>query len=281
MPSPLFQAACIAVLAFAYGWLLVAEPDRARRRALVIQILVIAVAAWAAEETSILRYRFYGYPDTWWLKLDEMPLLVAFIWPMVIISSRQLVDVLFPGLGPARKALAVGVAVVIDASLVETIAVASGLWSWVEGGYLGAPLIGLVGWGAFAASMTYSLAHPKIPLWLTPLTALAGTHLILVVTWWALFRHVLRDELPSWTAFIGVALLIGLAAWLRFRPAGRGRKIPLTLAVPRVAATSVFVVLLFLNASLYLALHFAAVAVLYLALLDLPFGRVSSVRQPA
>jgi len=271
MPSPLFQIACIAVLAFGYGWLLVTA-DRSKRRALVIEIFVIALSAWAAEETSILRYRFYGYPDAWWLKLDEMPLLVAFIWPMVILSSRSLVDVLFPGLGPAKKALAVGVAVVIDASLVETIAVASGLWSWVEGGYLGAPLIGLVGWGAFAAAMTWSLAHPKVPLWLSPLTALAGTHLILVVTWWAFFRHVLRGELPTWASFIGVAALVALAAWLRFRPLGPTRRVPLTLAVPRVAATSVFVVLLFLNASPHLVLHFAAVALLYLAVLDLPFA---------
>lgn len=273
MPSPLFQMACIAVLAFAYGWLLNAAPDARAKRALVVEILVIALSAWAAEETSILRYRFYGYPDTWWLKLDEMPLLVAFIWPMVILSSRSLVDVLFPGLSPAKKALAVGVAVVIDASLVETIAVASGLWSWVEGGYLGAPLIGLVGWGAFAAAMTFSLAHPKIPLWLTPLTSLAGTHLILVVTWWAFFRHALRGELPTWVTFIGVAAILALAAWLRFRPAGSTRKIPLTLAIPRVAATSVFVVLLFLEADLYLALHFGAVAVLYLAVLDLRLTR--------
>ena len=271
MPSPLFQIACIAVLAFAYGWLLHAAGDRRAMRALVVEILIIALAAWAAEETSILRYRFYSYPDTWWLKLDEMPLLVAFIWPMVILSSRSLVDVLFPGLSPAKKAFAVGIAVVIDASLVETIAVASGLWSWVEGGYLGAPLIGLVGWGAFAAAMTWSLAHPKIPLWLTPLTALAGTHLILVVTWWAFFRHFLRGELPTWVTFIGIAAILGLAAWLRFRPGNR--RIPLALAVPRVAATSVFVVLLFLNASTWLALHFAAVAVLYLAVFELRVAR--------
>jgi len=177
-----------------------------------------------------------------------MPLLVAFIWPMVIVSSRQLVDVLFPGLGPARKALAVGVAVVVDASLVETIAVASGLWSWVEGGYLGAPLIGLIGWGAFAAAMTFSLEHPKIPLWLTPLTALAGTHLVLVVTWWALFRHALRGELPSWTAFLGVAALLGQTTKRRFTPTRASSKIPMTLAVQRISAPWVLVMPYALNA---------------------------------
>ena len=261
MDWTLFQLACIAVLGFAYGWLLWRSPERKRT---AILIVVIALAAWAAEETAILRYRFYGYPDTWWVKLDEMPLLVTFIWPMVVLSSRALVDALFPRLGPAKKAFAVGLAVVIDASLVETIAVAAGLWSWVEGGYLGVPLIGLLGWGSFAAAMVYSLEHPKIPLWLSPLTALAGTHLLLVALWWACFRHVLRGALPTSAVYVGIGLLLGLA-FLLWR---RGRKFPLTIAVPRVAATSVFVVLLFLHATTELALHFAAVAVLYLATLD-------------
>lgn len=259
----LFQLACLAVLAFAYGWLLWRSPDRKRTALLIV---LIAVSAWAAEDTSILRYRFYAYPDDWWLKIDEMPILVAFIWPMVILSSRALVEVLFPGLGPWKTALAVGVAVVIDASLVETIAVAAGLWQWVEGGYLGVPVIGVLGWGAFAASMTLSLEHPKIPLWLSPLTALAGTHLLLVASWWSFFRFLLRDTLPTWTTWVAVAALLGLAVALR----RRGRRFPLSLAVPRVAATSVFVVLLFLHASLELAAHFVAVAVLYLAALEAP-----------
>jgi hypothetical protein len=263
MPTPLFQLACVGVLAFAYGWLLF-KASPAQRKSLALTIVTIAIAAWAAEETSILRYRFYGYPDTWVPKIDEMPLLVAFIWPMVILSSRSIVEVLFPNLSIVRKTCAVGVAVVIDATLVETVAVASGLWGWVEGGYLGAPLIGMLGWGAFAAAMTYSLEHPKIPLWLTPLTALAGTHLLLVILWWAFFRHALRGELPTWSVYIGVAAILALAAWLR----SRGRLIPILLTVPRVAATSVFVALLILHASFELALHFAAIAVLYLALLD-------------
>lgn len=261
MDWTLFQLACFTVLAFAYGWLLWQSPDR-RRTALLI--VIIALSAWAAEDTAILRYRFYFYPDDWWLKIDQMPILVAFIWPMVILSSRALVERLFPDLGPAKMALFVGIAVFIDASLVETIAVASGLWTWVEGGYLGVPMIGMLGWGAFAAAMTWSLEHPKVPLWLSPLTALAGTHLLLVLLWWSFFRFLLRDTLPDWTTWIAVAALLGLALYLRHR----GRRFPLTIAVPRIAATSVFVVLLFLHASLELVLHFAAVAVLYLATLE-------------
>jgi len=262
----LLQLACSAVLAFAFGFS-IWQARPVERRAFVMRILVIALSAWAAEETAILGYRFYGYPDLWWLELDEVPLLVVFIWPMVILSSRAIIGVLFPGLGPTKMALAVGLAVIIDASLVETIAVASGLWSWVEGGYLGVPLIGLFGWGAFAAAMTWSLEHPKIPLPLAPLTALIGTHLLLVLGWWAFFRHVLRGALPTWTIAIALAALAGLALWLL----RRGRKFPLTLAIPRLAATSVFVLLLFWHGGAELVLHFGAVAVLYLAVLERPF----------
>lgn len=272
MSWPLFQSACLVVLAFAYAWSIAHAPDR--RRA-IIEIALVFVAAWAAEETAIVRYRFYAYPDAWWGKLDEMPLLVAAIWPMVVLSSRALVDVFFPRASTAVRALAVGVAVVIDATLVESIAVAAGLWGWVEGGYLGVPLIGLFGWGAFAASMTFALdrisrrsgPRPLVAL-ATVLGALAGTHALLVAGWWLFFRHALRAELPSWTVGLVAAALVALGLHLR----RRGR-LPIALVVPRVAATSVFVVLLVVNARLGLVVHFAAVAVMYLTLLRWPaFG---------
>ncbi len=266
MDWTLFQIGCLVVLAFAYGWILRAAPDR---RATLATILLIALSAWAAEETSILAYRYYAYPDTWWLKLDEMPLIVTLIWPVVILSSRALVDALFPSLTPVKKALAVGLAVVVDASLVETIAVAASLWTWVEGGYLGAPLAGIIGWGAFAAAMVFALEHPKIPRWASPLIALGATHLAIIASWWMLFRHALRGELPSWSVAIAIALIAALGLWLLRRP----RRIPMRLAPPRIAATSVFVVLLFMHATTELILHFVAVAALYLVTLDLPIGR--------
>lgn len=291
MPTPLFQLACTAVLAFAYAFLFAKTP-REKRRALAIEAVLIAVTSWLGEETSILRYRFYAYPDTWWLKLDEVPLLVVAIWPMVVLSSRQIVDTLFPTLitRPLARAAVVGLAVVIDASLVETIAVASDLWHWVEGGYLGAPLIGLIGWGANAFAITLATTWPPLattlngplsrlprPLGcaLTPLVATAITHLVLVVAWWVFFRHVLRDTLPSWTLAVTLTLAIGGTLAL-YR---RAPRIPLTLAIPRIAATSVFVALLAFHIPSHVASdphaaalpllvgHFAAIALPYLALM--------------
>jgi len=287
MPTPIFQLACTAVLAFAYAFLFAKTP-REKRRALAIEALLIACASWLGEETSILRYRFYAYPDTWWLKLDEVPLLVVAIWPMVVLSSRQIIDTLFPTLvtRPLARALVVGLAVIVDASLVETIAVASDLWHWVEGGYLGAPLIGLIGWGANAFAITLAMTWPPLrdPLSrlprlmshaLTPLVATALTHLVLVVAWWVFFRHALRDTLPTWTLAVTLTLSVaGTLALLRRAP-----RIPLTLAIPRIAATSVFVALLAFHipsqvasdphaAALPLLVgHFAAIALPYLTLM--------------
>lgn len=304
----LFQIACLVVLAFAYA-LLYRDTAPAERRRLTTTILLIAVTSWAAEETSILRYSFYGYPDTWWLKLDEVPLIVVLIWPLVILTADQVIRALFPGLSRIGHAFAISLMVFIDASLVETVAVASDLWSWVEGGYLGAPLIGLIGWAAYAFSIALVLPTPipKSPSrvthapdcarpsptpssltarltrrldhlaailhspspWLAYLVtcalSLAVTHALLVLTWWAFFRHALRDELPHYAAWIALAVSISISVIMVRRP----HRIPLATAIPRAAATSVFVVLLAVYADgppLYV--HFAAIALPYLALIS-------------
>jgi hypothetical protein len=68
--------------------------------------------------------------------------------------------------------------------------------------------------------------------------------------------------------------LVGLGLWLR----RRGARIPLRLTVPRLAATSVFVGLLVMHASVALVAHFFAVALFYLLCLE-PIAR-GSLSQP-
>lgn len=300
MDWTLFQLACVAVLAVAYGLLTVQTP-RGERARLWRLVLLIAVSAWLGEETSILRYRFYGYPDEWWLKLDEVPFLVVAIWPLVVLTADQVIRALWPGLSRVGHAAAIAAMVFVDASLVETVAVAADLWWWVEGGYLGAPLIGLVGWAAYAFSIALFLpagpgskgSSSRLERWLSETSAralgsggapvrkvsalivtlvvsLAVTHALLVVCWWAFFRHALRGALPEEAAYGVLALGALGAAWL-WR---RGRRMPLSVAGPRALATSVFVVLLVVNADgppLYL--HFLAVALPYLAILQLRRAR--------
>ncbi len=269
MDWTIFQLGCLVVLVVAYTWLIrdagrrSDEPRRARRD-MAISMVLIAVTAWAAEETSILQYRHYHYPDGWWVRLDEMPLIPTLIWPVLILSSRALVDHLFPGLSPLKKALAVGLAVIVDATLIETVAVTAGLWVWVDGGYLGAPLVAIFSWGAFAAPVVFAFEHPKIPRWASPLVALAGTHALIVASWWIFFRHTLRDDLPSWTVAINVVAMVGLAVWLR----RRGRRIDMNLAAPRLVATTVFIALLITHASVELVINFVAVVIPYLVIFE-------------
>jgi hypothetical protein len=285
MDWSLFQLACAAVLLVAYV-VLFRLTERAERARLARMIALIAVSAWAGEETSILRYAFYGYPDSWWLKLDEVPLIVVAIWPLVVLTASQVIESLFPRLGRVAHAAAIGVMVFIDASLVETVAVAANLWSWAEGGYLGVPVIGLIGWAAYAFSIALFLPGPgavsgpgrqlqrlsdkavSATGWLEKLSvliiSLAITHALLVVSWWALFRHALRGEWPAWSAWVALALsaILTVVLWRR------GRRIPLAVAAPRGLATSVFVVLLALYADGWpLVVHFGAIALPYLALI--------------
>ncbi|MFO0748249.1 MAG: hypothetical protein U1F43_21695 [Myxococcota bacterium] len=263
----LFQALCVVVLAAAYA-LHLRQVAPEERRAALVDIALVALGAWLAEETSIVRYRVYGYPDWWWLKLDEVPILIVAIWPMVVLSARAVVSGLFPAAVGVRRALLVGLVVAVDASLVEVLAVRAGLWSWTLGGYLGVPIIGILGWSFYAAGMSWALdasTRSRLPRWATPLVALAITHALLVAAWWALFKWV-SVPLPLLSVYLfALAAFAGTFALLA-RPT---RRIALAVAVPRVLAASVFVLLLVVRTAesgeldSFHWLHLAAVALLY------------------
>jgi hypothetical protein len=273
MDMQLFQAICLAVLALAYAVTWMTTP-RAERRTLLTTIVAIAFGAWLAEDTAILRYRFYAYPDWWWLKLDEVPALVIAIWPVVVISSRAVVTRLWPGLAGWRLAAAVGLAVTLDATLIETIAADASLWRWAEGGYLGVPLIGMLGWGAYAAAIVFALDfRPRgfaMPVWASPLIALALTHALLVAMWWGGFRWFARGDLPlslAWVA-LGAGALFGALLFMRRR---EGRLVGAAVSLTRMLAASVFVVLLMhsdTERTDALWIHLGAVALPYLASVD-------------
>ena len=273
MDHQLFQVICSVVLALAYAVMWFTTP-RGERRNLVMNVLVIGFGAWIAEDTSIRRYEFYAYPDWWWLMLDKVPLLVVAIWPVVVLSSRTVVTRLFPAPDGWKLVLGVGIAVTIDATLIETIAADARLWRWSEGGYLGVPLIGMLGWGAYAAAITWALDFkPRgfaLPRWAAPLLALGATHLLLVAMWWGGLRFALRGDLPVWLVFIALAAGLALAIRLAFLQR-QGRIVPPSVALPRMLASSVFIVLLAHSAhpeAWALWVHFAAVALPYLASVD-------------
>ncbi len=246
MSLDLFQIICIPVMSLAYVFSVLTAPDRARR---VVEISALATSAWIGEHTVIDAYQFYYYADGWWMKLGHVPLLVALIWPMVVLSARDVVGHVFGQQGHIKRAFAVGAVVVFDASIMEVIAVHGGLWRWFEGGYLGVPLMGIVGWGCFGLVATLWLdrlerSERVASHALTPIVTVAATHALLLAVWWASLRWVLRGDLGA-IALLGFAAAAAGYAWMVWRARARGLgALPGQVTAPRALATSVFVGLL-------------------------------------
>ncbi|NOZ01223.1 MAG: hypothetical protein GXP54_04960, partial [Deltaproteobacteria bacterium] len=65
--------------------------------AFVWDYALVAPAAWLAEDSCIRMFGFYGYADGWHLFLDRVPVMVALIWPLVILSARDITQRLYRG----------------------------------------------------------------------------------------------------------------------------------------------------------------------------------------
>lgn len=258
-----FQLACLPVLLFAYALRVRGGPWAER----LAELGALVVGGYAAEQTCISAYGFYAYAPGWALRVGDVPLLVPLIWPMVILSARELVGRLAPRMGVGRTALWVGLFVTFDASLMEVVAVAGGYWRWSEPGYLGIPLIGILGWGYFAAAASLWLdSGNKSRFVLLPVVAALGTHALLLGTWWGLWRWVLRGELPLASLGVVAAWALALALWVWRAP---GVAAASTLAA-RVPAALLFVGLLALcaddGAGAWRWAHVGLVALPYLVL---------------
>lgn len=250
MPLPVFELACVLVLSLAFLAM-------ARVRPLVdlaYEYGALVVAGFLGEETCVVFYEYYHYADGYHGRLDRVPILVPLIWPLVILSAREVGKALWPGLTWARP-LVVGAIVAFDASLVEVVAVRAGLWSWVEEGHLHVPVIGILGWGYFAigADLALSgslpwgkkskLARALNTVFFAPLTA----HALILTTWWAFFRYAQRSALGT-ASLVGLGLIGALVFGLALQARLSGRRIPLHVSLPRLCAASLFFVLLVLTA---------------------------------
>ncbi|MBI2390520.1 MAG: hypothetical protein HYV09_13100 [Deltaproteobacteria bacterium] len=259
MSFPVFEAACVVVVVAT----LIAM-SRARGAGPVLRdYAALAVAGWIGEQTCIELYRFYTYAAGWHLHVGHVPILVPLIWPLVILSAREVVDGLWPGLRVARP-LAVAAIVVVDASLVEVVAVRAGLWSWAEPGHLAVPVIGILGWGYFAAGAELALmkGRPLAALVVGPVVA----HALILGTWWGLFRWTVRGD-HGVASSVVIALLSAVAVVVVARARREGRAMALSTAAPRMIAASLFFTLLVTTAPRdpRLWAHVASVAVPYLA----------------
>jgi len=170
--------------------------------------VLISAASWIAEESCILLYRFYDYHPGWLLYLDQVPLLIIVIWPVIIFSAMELTSHLCAVSN--RKAMFAGAAIVAtDALFIEPLSVNAGLWHWKLPGIFNVPPIGIMGWFFFALLCIYLLSDNRLkgPLTVYDLLLLVipvvGTHLLLLLSWWGALRWV-SSLLPP-PAVVGVA----------------------------------------------------------------------------
>jgi hypothetical protein len=268
------QIACLAAFAsyFALRARLEARPIVLLRRA-----LIVAAAAWLAEDTSIRAYGFHEYGAGWWLLLDRVPLLVVLMWPVVAQSARDLATCLWAGRdrpSALKVAFTVLGLVLADAALIQPIAVRSGLVRWTEPGLFGVPPIGMLGCAAFAAIAVLVIERaaweqrPRLEA-LALVAAPAGAHVLLFAAWWGAFRWV-NVSIPPWLA-VAVAWLWSVLFASLARHARTRQRVPPALLWLRAPAALLFLVLLGLHGrddALLLA-YSLAFAPPYLALLSL------------
>ncbi len=279
----LFQIACVVVVALT----LLAMTRRRAKKAVLTDYAALALSGFVGEETCIAFYGHYSYAAGWHLRIDHVPLLIPLIWPLVILSARDVARSLFPDLGLVARAAAVGSFVVLDAALIEVLSVRAGLWQWVEPGLLDVPVIGLLGWGFFAFGASIGLdalgerpARIALVLLLGPL----ATHALILASWWAFFRWTLRSDVGG-LGLVVHALFCASLATVVLRARARGRAVEPDVWLPRAGATALFVVVYAWAAldSWRHALVLLATAAPYLASLELPKNarqRTTTTRKP-
>ena len=245
MSIALFQTLCVVIVSLT----LVTMARSTPWKPLLSDYFALSVAGYLGEESCITLYHFYQYSPAWNARLVDVPLLVPLIWPLVVLSARQVGQALWPDAkSPLARAAITAALVTFDASLMEVVAVRAGLWSWAEPGHLQVPLIGILGWGYFALGAELVLGQPwrARRLWLLLLAPLV-THALIVGSWWICFRHALRGDLgqASVSAMAGLGVLSLVAVLWQRR---RGHCIPLAIAGPRMIAATLFVALLLATA---------------------------------
>jgi len=196
----------------------------------------VALAAWLTEDSCLRLYGFYEYHAPWTLFLDQVPLVVALTWPVVILSARDVALALAGG-NVVKSLARTGAIVLADAALLQPIAVHAGLWRWTAEGAFGVPLIGIFGWSVFAWAVSLALVKgPSLACWLAPLL----THAFLVVAWWGALRWI--PPPPDAGAAISAAVVAAFTTFVLLRD--RPHAIPASVLLARFSAACFFGALL-------------------------------------
>lgn len=246
------------------------------------RLALMSAAGWVAENTVIEAYDFYAYSPRWSVILHHVPLMIIVIWPVVIHSAWDLARHLF-GRGHTKTPWFAAGLVLGDAWLIEPIAVNADLWHWTHPGLFEVPPIGVLGWAIFAWFVVWLLERSeraqgnlRTEAWLLIAPA-AGSHLVLVLSWWGLFRWVDRP-VPNLLG-VGLAWAVSLSLSALARRTQARLRVPLSDLMLRVPGAAFFFVLLALHAAerWTLIAYALAFAPPYLSLIALP----SRPRTPA
>ncbi len=240
----LLQLLCLAIVAI---HLSVATLRAPRPAVYLRHAALVAAASWVAEDTCIRLYGFYAYAPQWSPYLDRMPVMVALIWPGVVLSAWELAGLLL-GADHRLVPLASAAMVLADASFMEPIAVQAGLWTWYAPGFFGVPPVGVLGWSLFTFTcvtfLRRSAGRPGSAwreLLLVPL-APALLHPALLAAWWGGLRWI-SAPIPDWGP-PALAWALGSAlAWRALRT-GAARRVPIGAMATRIPAAAFFFTLL-------------------------------------
>lgn len=252
-PMLVLQLSCAAILALFVVVRVSRDPDPAR---VLRRLALLAVASWIGEESCIHLHAFYFYSPDWSLHIDRVPLLIPLIWPVVILSAHDLAGFISRVNNRPPRPFVVpllGAAIVLaDASLIEPIAVASGLWTWTHPGLFAVPLIGIAGWSFFAGAAIAVFeradrlaASPARHEALVLVVAPVATHVLLVAAWWLLFRWI-QGPVAPWPV-VAIAWALSAALGVHAYRTGVRRRIPPVFMWLRVPAAGFFFALLALH----------------------------------
>lgn len=246
------ELVCLAiVVTYALARLARAD-DAAARHAFTARFAALAVASFVGEDTVIRAYGFYAYATGWSARLDQVPLVIVLVWPVVIDSAATLARAVLPddprrGRVSSRVALLGAAIVLADASLIEPIAVRAGLWRWIEPGLFGVPVIGIVGWAFFAwAAIVVLERAPAAARLAVVVVAPVAMHVLVVASYWLAFRWISGERSTGAAAALAWGTSIVVSSMVA-RASARGRglaTVPVAELLLRLPGAAFFFVLL-------------------------------------
>jgi hypothetical protein len=214
------------------------------------RFLFCATAAWMAEESSIMLYKFYAYHPVWNFFIADIPIVVVIVWPAIVHSATVLSSDLQPPKSSLIPLIA-GCIVLTDAMLIEPVAVNSNLWLWYRPGVFGVPLIGFFGWAIFAFFSTGFfvpvdwLGRIKNNLPMLLVISLIGTHLFVLFSYWIFFKWTMLSISPVFSV-VAVWIISAITLSLVFF-AKIGCRVKLKTLIVRLPAAIFFYFLLFVE----------------------------------